>query len=128
MTDANPRVLVVDDERLITQSLARLARKGGLDPTLAYDGHSAWQLFDQAPDAWALLITDIRMPGLDGVSLVQRIRARGSAVPVVLISGHGRPFQVESLSPAVFLAKPFTRAQLLAALRSFGLDMSPKTR
>lgn len=118
MTDAPPKVLVVDDEPLIARSLAFLIRKRGMEPTMVYDGLEGWQQFEQAPDAWSLLITDIRMPGLDGVSLVRRIRARGSAVPVVFISGHSRPPDVEVLSPAVFLAKPFTRAQLFEAIET----------
>ncbi|MCA9710743.1 MAG: response regulator [Myxococcales bacterium] len=112
------RVLVVDDEPILATLLARFARLGGFEATVAHDGLEAWKLFEGEPDAWDLIITDIRMPGLDGVTLAQRVRASRGDLPVVLISGHGQLPDVDALSPAVFLAKPFRRAQLLAAMEA----------
>ncbi|PRQ07655.1 Response regulator protein TodT [Enhygromyxa salina] len=89
----------------------------GHEPTIACNGLDAWGLFVADPESWGMLITDIRMPGLDGINLVRRVRAHGSGVRVVLISGHGDAPDVGELSPAAFLAKPFRRAQLLAAMQ-----------
>ncbi|MEM7159652.1 MAG: response regulator [Myxococcota bacterium] len=105
-------ILVVDDEPLIVRSLARLARAEGFQPTVAHDGLQAWKLFEDSPQTWDMLITDIRMPGLDGLSLARRVRDSGSGVLVVFISGHGQSPDVDALKPAVFLPKPFSRRQL----------------
>jgi DNA-binding response OmpR family regulator len=110
------KVLVVDDEPRIAKSLERLLQAHGHEATIAHDGLEAWELFEQSPSAWGVLITDIRMPRLDGINLTRRIRAHGSTIHVVLISGHGEAPDVNALSPAVFLAKPFRRAELLAAM------------
>lgn len=112
------KVLVVDDEPILAKLLARFARGGGFEATVAHDGLEAWDIFCSEPDTWDLIITDIRMPGLDGVSLAHRVRASREDLPVVLISGHGQSPDVEALSPAVFLAKPFRRAQLLEAMEA----------
>jgi DNA-binding response OmpR family regulator len=114
------KILVVDDEPRLAQSLARLLESHGHEPTTASDGLEAWTLFEGEPDLWDMLITDIRMPKLDGVGLVRRVRARGSGIPVLFISGHGELPNVLELSPAAFLAKPFRRAALLAAMQSTG--------
>ena len=110
------RVLVVDDEPRIAKSLARMLQLQGYETTIAHDGLEAWDLFERAPESFSMLITDIRMPKLDGVKLIKRVREHGSKVRVVLISGHGEAPDVEALSPAVFLPKPFRRAELLAAM------------
>ena len=110
------KVLVVDDEPRIAKSLARLLQVHGHETTIAHDGLEAWELFEKAPQMWGVLITDIRMPKLDGVNLTRRIREYGSTVHVVLISGHGEAPDIDALLPAVFLAKPFKRAELLAAM------------
>lgn len=115
-TPGTMRVLVVDDEPLLTRILARFAVAGGFEPTVANNGVEAWRVFEREPDAWDLLITDIRMPGLDGVSLVRRIRESGSRIRVVFISGHGEPPDLDALAPAAFLPKPFMRAQILEAM------------
>lgn len=112
------RALVVDDEPILTTVVAGFARRGGFEPTVVHSGEEAWSLFESEPGAWQILITDIRMPGLDGVSLVRRIRAHGSDLPVVFISGHGEAPDVDALAPAVFLPKPFRRNQLLEAMGS----------
>ncbi|WP_052550752.1 response regulator [Enhygromyxa salina] len=111
------KVLVVDDEIGIAKSLAWMLDHHGHDPTIAGDGLEAWELFMAEPDSWGMLITDIRMPGLDGINLVRRVRAHGSGVRVVLISGHGDAPDVREFSPAAFLAKPFRRAELLAVMQ-----------
>jgi DNA-binding response OmpR family regulator len=110
--------MVVDDELGIAKSLARMLERQGHETTIAGDGIEAWALFMDEPESWGMLITDIRMPRLDGVALVRRVRAHGSDVRVVLISGHGETPDVEALSPAAFLAKPFKRAELLAAMQA----------
>ncbi len=118
----NPRgnkVLVVDDEPLIVRAIAKLARASELEPTTASDGLEAWTHFEQNADAWLMLITDIRMPRMDGLALARKVRKSGSTLPIVFISGHSKPRDVEGLSPAVFLAKPFRRAALLEVLGAF---------
>jgi CheY-like chemotaxis protein len=111
------KILVVDDEPRLAKSLARLLESHGHETTIASDGLEAWTLFEGEPDVWDMLITDIRMPKLDGVGLARRVRARGSSIPVVFISGHGELPNVVELSPATFLAKPFKRVALLAAMQ-----------
>lgn len=116
--EGSKKVLVVDDEPLIAKMLARFARASGYEPTIARDGQEAWELFSAAPDQWRILITDIRMPRMDGVSLVERVRRSGHHLPVVFISAHGHAPNVDALSPATFLAKPFLRAELLEAMEA----------
>jgi DNA-binding response OmpR family regulator len=112
------KILVVDDEPRLAKSLARLLVARGHEPTIASDGLEAWDLFERDPEAWDMLVTDIRMPKLDGVELACRVRARGSSVPIVFISGHGDLPDLRELSPACFLAKPFKHQALLAAMQS----------
>ncbi len=112
------RVLVVDDEPLITKMLARFAKMGGFEPTVAHDGLEAWKLFTDQPGDWDMLITDIRMPNMDGMSLARRVRASRGDLPVVFISGHGEVPDVEALSPAAFLPKPFKRSELLEVMEA----------
>lgn len=111
------KVLVVDDEPLIVKMLARFARTSGYEPTIAKDGLEAWELFSQSPGDWTLIITDIKMPRLDGISFVEKVRDSGSHLPVVFISGHGQIPDTDALSPATFLPKPFLRAELMDAIR-----------
>jgi CheY-like chemotaxis protein len=112
------RILVVDDEPRLAQSLARMLEAQGHETTIAADGLEAWGLFEHQRDAWDMLITDISMPRLDGVSLAQRVRETGSDIRVLFISGHGERPDVDALSPASFLAKPFRRSALLEAIAS----------
>jgi DNA-binding response OmpR family regulator len=112
------KILVVDDEPRLAKSLARLLAAQGHEPTIAADGLEAWILFEGEPAGWDMLITDIRMPKLDGIGLAQRVRAKGSDIPVLFISGHGEWPNMQELSPATFLAKPFKRTALLDAMQA----------
>jgi DNA-binding response OmpR family regulator len=112
------KILVVDDEPALAKSLARLLAAQGHEPTIASDGLEAWAVFEGAPERWDLVITDIRMPRLGGLDLARRVREHGSTVRVLFISGHGELPDVDALSPASFLAKPFRQTDLLAAMQA----------
>jgi putative two-component system response regulator len=106
---AGPRVLCVDDEPVTLRLMARLLERMDLAATTASDPTSALALFDEAHHD--LIITDIRMPGMDGHAFLAAIRARDPQVPVIVATGHA------SLDNAIralrdgasgMLIKPFT--------------------
>lgn len=113
----DPVVFVVDDDDAVRDSL-------GISLKLA--GHAV-ETFDSAAaflasGAWSrtgCLITDIRMPDMDGLELQEELARRGSSLPVIVITGHGDvPLAVRAMKAGAgdFLEKPFARDVLLAAV------------
>lgn len=95
-------ILVVDDEPLIREVLAMFLEDEGYRVVQAVDGQAALDLAAaQAPD---VVVSDVRMPRLDGVELVRQLRARGLDVPVILVSAHYAGVDVPGVR---FLGKPF---------------------
>lgn len=82
---SGPAVLVVDDEPVLLQVLARTLRAGGFDATTCTDGAAAAELIATRP--FAVVVSDIDMPQLGGVELLQLLREREIDVPVVLMTG-----------------------------------------
>ena len=113
---AGPIVLVEDEDTLRRLAERVLARAG--HAVLPADGaEGALALLDGAPQP-AALVSDVAMPGMDGVALARRLRTRWPGLPVVLLSGYaeaalGADLAGEGLH---FLAKPYAPAELLAAL------------
>jgi CheY-like chemotaxis protein len=101
-----PSVLIVDDDRAIVDALATLLIEEGYEVRRAYNGLSA--LDEAAIAAPDLVLSDIAMPGLDGISLTQRLRERG--IPVILLSAA----MTDPGIPGVpYLPKPFEVDHLL---------------
>lgn len=101
------RVLVVDDEPMVLDVLTRYLRRQGLEAIPAGDGREALRLFSQAP--CDLVISDLRMPGMDGLQLLHAIKGLNPRVPFIFISGYGDvPTVVEALKAGAenFLTKP----------------------
>ncbi|MFN3583410.1 response regulator FixJ [Phenylobacterium sp.] len=112
-------VHVIDDDEAMRQSLQFLLDTAGY---AARTHESAIQFLEQL-DALepGCIVTDVRMPEMNGLELVRRLRSRGVTLPVIVITGHGDvPLAVEAMKSGVadFLEKPFDDEQLLSAVRA----------
>jgi two-component system nitrogen regulation response regulator NtrX len=118
MATVEGRVLVVDDEAGIRKILERILRGAGYQVECAGDAFQALDALDlRPPDAMTL---DIKMPGMDGLGLMENLRQRGLEVPVVVLTGHGDEFTAQECldaGAAAFLTKPPDRSELLLAVR-----------
>ena len=104
-------VLVVDDEPMIREILAEWLVEEGYRVHCAADGQEALDLVGaEIPD---VIVTDIRMPRVHGLQLVERLRANGQAVPVVFISAHYVGVDVPGVR---FVGKPFDLGHISAAV------------
>ncbi|HKN85504.1 MAG TPA: response regulator [Nitrospiraceae bacterium] len=110
------RVLIVDDDEAGRLALSTCLASSGYEPTEASDGMEA--LIRLQTGAYALVITDYRMPGLNGIELMQIVRKKWK-IPVLLISGHLTEVeeQVAILSEACVLRKPIDRDTLLPLVK-----------
>jgi two-component system, OmpR family, KDP operon response regulator KdpE len=119
---ANPAVksniLVVDDEAQITRVLKTTLSGHGYGIRTAADGEEALQLMKEwSPD---LIISDLRMPNMDGLELCRRVRAH-SRIPIIVLSVKGEePIKVEALDAGAddYVTKPFSVNELLARVRA----------
>jgi two-component system, OmpR family, KDP operon response regulator KdpE len=114
----NRNILVVDDERQITRVLKTALSSRGYGIRTAADGDEALHILqDWWPD---VVITDLRMPNLDGLELCKMIRAK-SQVPIIVLSVKGEEqVKVEALDAGAddYVTKPFSMDELLARIRA----------
>lgn len=115
-----PRILIVDDEQDI-RDVARILLEGcGYAVKCAEDGQAALQILGQEP--FDVVLTDMLMPEMDGVELINELRRRNPAQSIVAMSGGGHApresyLQIARLCGAqALLAKPFNREQLVRAV------------
>jgi DNA-binding response OmpR family regulator len=107
-----PTVLIVDDDRRIVDVLTELLTEEGFGVRRAYDGQMAIEAVDRG--AADLVVTDVRMPRLDGIDLARRLRDRPQPIPVVLIGAVQTPIEIPGVP---FLRKPFDIEHLVAIVR-----------
>jgi CheY-like chemotaxis protein len=102
-----PRVMVVDDEDVLVEMLAALIEDMGLQTIVATNGEDALASLVDAPEAPALILSDVMMPRMNGVELARAIKAhpRLQGVPIVLMSAAGRPSGTHTADG--FINKPF---------------------
>ena len=115
------RVLVVDDEPAVRQSLERALALEGYQVELAEDGRAALErLEDSCHDA---VILDLLLPGIDGVEVCRRLRRTGDRTPILMLTARDRvQSRVEGLDAGAddYLVKPFALEELLSRLRALG--------
>lgn len=109
--DVIPTVLVVEDEPVIRELMAILLEEEGYAVRQAVDGLQALEMLEQ--QGIDLVLSDVKMPRLDGASLVHRLRSRGDAIPVVLMSA---VYAEVDLPGVRFLRKPVNCEHLLTII------------
>lgn len=103
-----PKVLVAEDDAAIRALLRDMLESEGYEVVCVRDGEEALRVVDTfQPD---LILSDVMMPNLDGVSMVARLRQRGSHVPVILMSSYLRRSPLASVQ---LVTKPLDREQLM---------------
>ncbi len=111
------KLLLVDDEQLVRDELGGILRDEGYDVITGSDGEEGLALFrSEQPD---MVITDIRMPKLDGLSVAMTIKEEAPHVPITVVTGHGtEAMAIEALRAGVtdFLKKPVRLEDLSGAL------------
>jgi DNA-binding response OmpR family regulator len=110
------RILVVDDERVLCELVARMLRAEGYVVVTACDGEAGWQLVTGTAEPFDLVVTDSRLPGISGRDLVQLLRDHNPALPIIHLTGSlrsatGFPSDVRTL------LKPFDLPQLVPTVR-----------
>ena len=116
------KILVVDDERAVRESLRRALELEGYHVDLAEDGEQALaRLGGSEEDQADAVILDVLMPGIDGLEVCRRLRAEQNAVPVLMLTARAEvDSRVAGLDAGAddYLPKPFALAELLARLRA----------
>jgi two-component system response regulator FixJ len=121
---ARPRrpVHVVDDDDAVRRAVAMLLRSAGMDAETYSSGTAFLNALPAACDTDAgCVLTDVRMPGLDGLELLRRLKELGVRVPVVIMTAHGdvaTAVQAMKAGAADFVEKPFVDDTLLDAIEA----------
>jgi two-component system response regulator MprA len=114
------KILVVDDERAVRESLRRALELEGYEIELASDGEEALARLGSPPPADAAIL-DVLMPGIDGLEVCRRLRSSGNSVPVLMLTARSEvDSRVAGLDAGAddYLAKPFALDELLARMRA----------
>ncbi len=123
------RVLVVDDEANLRQSLARILHQLSCEVTTAADGAEALQRLEAEP--YDLVYLDIRLPGMDGLQVLRQIHDRYPQLAVVLLTAHASissAVEAVRLGATDYLIKPITPEALIARTRTILVDQAVQRR
>ncbi len=124
-------ILLIDDEPNLFKMLKRPLRQHGHTIIEAHDGKEGWKIFTEAANMFDVIITDIRMPVLDGLELLKRLREREYDIPVIVITGYEdiqASIEILRLGAFDFLLKPFEAQDLLDILTTLQEILDNKKR
>jgi CheY-like chemotaxis protein len=113
------RILIAEDEEAIRHLVARALRQDGHEVMMAKDGAEALDVLAREPGAFELLLTDIRMPVMDGIALALAATRDHPALTILLMTGYAdQRERAQSLDAIIHdvVAKPFTLATIRAAV------------
>jgi DNA-binding response OmpR family regulator len=111
------RLLIVDDNEDLCNVIVRIFQETGFEASGVYGGRAA--LDEMSNQQYDLVITDIKMPGMDGLELLSEIRSSYHDIPVVLITGNlevDSQAMLENVDADAVLYKPFIAEELIATV------------
>ncbi|TAN38963.1 MAG: sigma-54-dependent Fis family transcriptional regulator [Nitrospirae bacterium] len=111
------RILVIDDEDIVRMSCSRTLSPEGYEVKLVKNGFDGFALLEEEP--FDLVLTDLKMPEIDGIEILRRIKEKWPAVEVIIITGYQTvDTAVKSIKLGAFdyLEKPFTPDGLLSSV------------
>ncbi len=113
-------ILVVDDEAEFVEYVETLLRRQGYGHTSFSDSRRALEFFSTHSESVDIIVSDIRMPGIDGIELARRAARIKKDISIILVSGYSEKLVEGSSLPNVkaLLDKPVTKADLLKAIES----------
>jgi two-component system response regulator MprA len=114
------KILIVDDERAVRESLRRALELEGYDIELAEDGAEALERLEAEPEPDAMVL-DVLMPRMDGLEVSRTVRRSGSRLPILMLTARTQvEDRVEGLDAGAddYLTKPFALEELLARVRA----------
>ena len=118
MQEQLPKILIVDDEPNMLHMLSSILKQDGFEPRCAGSAQQALELAES--DRFDFILSDVRMPGMDGIQLLERLRGRGIDTIVILMSAYG---SVELALDAMrkgaydYISKPFKADEVVLTLR-----------
>ena len=113
------KILVIEDEKLLADSLKTLLEHKGFDVEVVYDGESGAEYAELG--IYDLLILDVMMPGLNGYEVARRVRSKRCATPILMLTAKsGLEDRIEGLNAGAdyYLTKPFDTRELLACINA----------
>jgi len=117
-----PKALVVDDMRSVRETVCRILEEGGFHTEQAHNAQEAINLLEQS--SHDLVVTDLKMPGGDGISLIDEMKKRHITCPVIVLTSYGSfCTRIKAIAKGAFLHldKPFKADRLLsAAVKAIG--------
>ena len=113
------KILVIEDEKLLADSLQTLLAGKGFDVEVAYDGETGWEYAELG--IYDLLILDVMMPGMDGYEVTRKIRSIKCGTPILMLTAKsGLEDRITGLNAGAdyYLTKPFDTRELLACINA----------
>ena len=113
------KILIIEDEQLLADSIAEVLRRKGFEAEAVYDGETGAEYAELG--VYDLLILDVMMPGLDGYTVARQVRARHLGTPILMLTARSEVAdKVEGLDCGAdyYLTKPFEPKELLACIRA----------
>lgn len=113
------RILIIDDDSLVLKSCQRVLEETGYDITAVTSGAEAYPLLEQR--GFDLVLVDMKMPGEDGVQVIEHIRSKGLDTPILGMSGYSTGETIkQSLEGGAddFISKPFRPDELVQAVQN----------
>ena len=114
------RVLLVEDDPEVRNVFKEALRMKGYEVVECSSAEEAWELLERG-ERFDLVVTDVLMPGMDGIELLKRIKTRFPGMGVVVITGHGSVEQaVEAMKAGAsdYIQKPFKKDELIKRIKS----------